>query len=111
MWWKKIVFRNFFLAGGILIILTMVGIIIVRSFLPPVIPLFYGKPTGLEQLATNVFIFIVPGIAMVVGLLNFVIGSISENEFVKKLLAITFFIVSLMATITVVKIVMLVGFF
>lgn len=111
MWWKKITFHNFFLAGGVLDILTIVGILAIKSYLPPVIPLYYGKPSGTGQLAATNFIFIIPAIAIFISLLNLFISSSTKDEFIKKILAVTSLIVSLMATITVTKIVLLVGFF
>lgn len=111
MWWKKIAFHNFFLAAGILDILTIIGILSVKSFLPPVIPLYYGKPAGTEQLAITNFIFIIPAIAVFVAAFNLFISSSTKDDFIKKTLAVTALIVSLMATITVAKIILLVGFF
>lgn len=111
MWWKKVDFHNYFLAAGILSVLSIVGALITRSFLPPLIPLFYGKPTGAEQLAPTWFIFIIPGISILITVTNLFVNKSAEDKFIKKILAITSLVISLMATITVVKIIMLVGFF
>ena len=111
MWWKKVDFRNYFLAAGILSVLSIVGSLIARSFLPPLIPIFYGKPTGAEQLAPAWFIFVIPGISILTTVTNLFINKSAEDEFIKKILAITSLVISLMAAITVVKIITLVGFF
>lgn len=108
---KKVVFRNFFLAAGILSVLSIIGIIAINSFLPPLLPVFYGKPTGAEQLASTYFIFVIPGISSLITIINLFVSSFFKDILIKKILAIVSFIVSLMATITVLKIVVLVGFF
>ncbi len=104
-------FYNYFLAAGALSVLSIVGTLIIRSFLPPLIPLFYGKPEGAEQLAPAWFILIIPGVSILITATNLFVNKSVEDKFIKKVLAITSLVISLMATITVVKIITLVGFF
>lgn len=111
MWWKKVIFNNCFLASAILSVISAAGIIAVRTFLPPVIPMFYGKPTGAEQLGNYWLLFIIPGVSMLISAVNLFISVSIKDEFIKKILAVSSLTISLMATVTVVKIILLVGFF
>lgn len=111
MWWKKIVFRNYFLVAAVLAILSAIGIAGGKSFLPSVVPLFYGKPIGAEQLTGYWFFFTIPGMSFLITIINLLISSHVEDEFVKRILAVSSLIISLMAIISVIKIILLVGFF
>lgn len=111
MWWKKVTFPNFFIAAGVLNLVTALAILAVRSFLPPVVPLFYGKPGGADQLASSIFLLIVPGVSLLISGVNVFINSASKDDFIKKFLGVASLIVSVMATITVAKVILLVGFF
>lgn len=111
MWWKKVTFYNFFLAALILSVLSAAGILAVMTFLPPLIPLFYGKPTGTDQLAPSWFIFVIPSLSLFITFINIFINTSAKDDFIKKFLAVGSLVVSLMATLTVIKIILLVGFF
>lgn len=111
MWWKKVIFKNYFLAAIIVSLVTIVGILAVKSFLPPLVPLFYGKPAGVEQLASTWMIIIVPAISVLITIINLFISTAVKDEFVQKIVAVSAFVISVMSGITVAKIVTLVGFF
>lgn len=111
MWFKKITYFNYFLVASTLSIIVAIGILAVRNYLPPVIPLFYGKPVGPEELASKDFLFIVPVISAAISIVNIIISKSESNDFIKKILAATSLVVSFMAAVTVTKIILLVGFF
>ena len=111
MWWKKITFHNFFLASGILSILSIIGIIAVKNFLPPVVPLFFGKPSGEDQLASYWMLFLIPAVSILINAINLFINMSSKDVFVRKILAVSSFVIAFMAATTLVKIILLVGFF
>lgn len=111
MFLKKVVFRNLFIIAGILSLITIAGILSIKSFLPPLLPVFYGKPSGAEQLASTYFIFLIPSVSILITALNLFINSSAKEVFIKKIVAIVSLVASLMAAITVFKIVLLVGFF
>ncbi len=104
-------FKNYFLVAVGLSLITTVGIFITKSFLPPLVPLFYGKPTGAEQLASTWFIFVIPGISILITVINMLINLATRDEFIQKIVAVASFLIAVMASITVVKIILLVGFF
>lgn len=111
MLWKKVVFRNCFLIAFILAVLSTVGIALTKTFLPNIIPLFYGKPTGAEQLADFWLFFLIPGVSFLITTANLLISNSVKDDFVKKTLAVSALVISLMAATSVVKIILLVGFF
>lgn len=111
MSFKKIVFNKYFVGAWILSLISIVGILLVRSYLPPLIPLFYGKPVGIEELAPRNFLFIVPVMSITISIINLMISKSAKDDFTKKILAVGSLIVSLITSVTVVKIILLVGFF
>lgn len=110
MWLKKIVLYKFTVAAWAICLICVVGIFVLRSYLPPLIPLFYGKPIGIEELAQKNFLFLVPAIAIIISILNLIISKSAKDEFLQKILAVGSFVVSLMAIVTVFKIILLVAF-
>ncbi len=108
---KNTVLRGYYIAAFVLNLITVISILGTKVFLPPVVPLFYGKPVGNDQLASNLFLLIVPIISFLISILNFIISNKLTDEFIKKILSISSFVVSFMAVITVIKIILLVGFF
>ncbi len=55
-------------------------IIIVWTFLPPQVPLFYTRPWGEEQLVHPANLFILPGLGLLVFLINLFILSFVPKE-------------------------------
>lgn len=108
---KNTVLRGYFLTAFILSFVSIATILIIRSFLPPVVPLFYGKPVGSDQLAPNLYLLVVPFASLLISTTNVFVSNSVTDEFTKRVLAISSFIVSFMATVTIVKIILLVGFF
>jgi hypothetical protein len=82
-----------------------------QRFLPPQIPLFYGSPVGEEQLVPS-FELIIPSIlSLSINLINLLIFFIAKDDFLKKALMITSFVVAFFTLITTFKIIFLVGSF
>jgi hypothetical protein len=109
--WKKIKFNNYFLAALILNAISILAPIILRSFLPPVIPLFYGRPAGEAQLTSTLGLIIAPVISTVIVMVNIFLNLRTKDDFLKRILAVAALLVSIVTTITVAKIILLVGFF
>lgn len=80
-----------------------------QNTLPPVIPLFYGMPKGTEQLAPRIGIILPPTVSMAITATNFIFLSATKNDFLLKLLIAISFIITLLSTVTVVRIFMLVS--
>lgn len=83
-------------------------IVITFKLLPPKLPLFYSVAWGEAQLATKVQFLILPASIIFITLLNLVIAwqLHSSQSFFKQILLISSITVSLVLTITFVKIVL-----
>lgn len=104
-------YRNYFLAAIVIDIIVVLLLIILRNFLPPLAPLFYGRPTGDAQLTKTFGLLIAPGASFLITAVNLLLSLWVKDVFFKKLLAISAVVISVLTTITIVKIVFLVGYF
>ena len=86
-------------------------ILLIKGFLPPVVPLFYGLPSGSEQLSPTNGLFILPAAGVGITFLNLLIAGNVKDVYLKKALIISSVFVSILSAITIVKIILLVGFF
>ena len=109
--WKKVTYRNYFLAATIINVVAVAFLILLQNFLPPLAPLFYGRPAGEAQLTNTFGLLIAPGVSFLITILNLCLSLWVKNDFLKKLLAISAIVISALTTITVIKIIFLVGFF
>jgi len=104
-------FKEYFLSVvGISIFLIAVSFLI-QSFLPPQIPLYYGKAQGEEQLAPSLAITIPSLISLIIVSINLITTQFIESDFLKKSLIIAAISLSVLSAITVLRIVFLVGSF
>ena len=104
-------YRNYFLAAIIIDVVVLLLLLILKNFLPPLAPLFYGKPIGEAQLTTTFGLMIAPLVSILITVINLVLSLWLSDDFFRKLLAISAVVVSVLLTITILKIVLLVGFF
>jgi hypothetical protein len=109
--WKKIPYKGSIYLSASLNIVSAIIIFALKGFLPPVVPLFYGLPTGTEQLTPVLGLFLVPIVGLVVIAINVLLSIFTKDDFLKKSLIISSVFISLLLTVTVIKIVLLVGFF
>lgn len=109
--WKELPFKGYLYASLALNIFTFLAILLVRNFLPPVVPMLYGRPEGAGQLVSTFGLLIAPATALVITLLNTILSGVIKQNFIQKILIISTFLVSTLTTITVLKIVFLVGLF
>jgi hypothetical protein len=80
-----------------------------QLILPPEIPLFYGQPQNEEQLANSIFIILPSLTAMFLTVLNAYLSIFADSTYLKKVLAFIAVSISILATVTVIKIILLVG--
>ena len=105
----KIPFKGIIIALLITNLLVSLLVIFLQKYLPPIIPLFYGKPRGGEQLAPSSFLLLPPGISILIILVNSLLMVFQKNEFLQKVLLGLMLGITLLSTITVIKILLLVG--
>ena len=109
--WKEVPLKNYvYLALGANV-LTLLFILLIKNFLPPEVPLFYGNAVGESQLVETFLLIIAPAVAILILCLNVFLSTVVGEPFLKKVLIISSFFVSMLTSITVFKIIFLVGFF
>jgi hypothetical protein len=86
-------------------------ILILKGFLPPIVPLFYGLPDGAEQLIPYFGLTIAPAIGLIVTFVNVLISNAINDKLLRSALIISSVFISLLLAITTVKIVLLIGLF
>ncbi len=107
----NIPYFNVYLFSLLLNVFVIVGILLLGNRIPPEIPLYYGLAEGKSQLASTNELIIPSVISLSVLLLNLVLVYAVKDDFLKKVLIMSAFAVTLFSTITTVKIILLVGSF
>jgi len=84
-------------------------IIIVWTFLPPQVPLFYTRPWGEEQLVHPANLFILPGFGLLVFLINLFILSFvpKEEKLINQVLISLILVFNFLSLITLIQIIRL----
>lgn len=92
-----------------LLCIVFLVVFILWSKLPPQIPLFYSRPWGEEQLASNYWLLILPFSLLGLLIFNLTLSSLFKKELLlSKILLWTPVILILLATITIFKILFLI---
>lgn len=111
LFWQKIPFRGYFYASVVLNVSTVLILLGIQNIIPPVAPLLYGRPEGAGQLVPSMWLIIAPLVSIFLSVLNTLLIKLVKDRFIQQILVISAFLISLLTTITVLKIVFLVGFF
>ena len=109
--WKKVTYRNYFLAATIINAIIALAVLILKNNLPPLVPLLYGRPAGEAELIVTAGLFIAPAASLIITVLNLLISLWVKDDFLKKILAISSIVIAGLMAITIIKIIFLVGFF
>lgn len=104
-------FRSYFVVFLGLNLAVIILVLSLQSKLPPVVPLFYGLPTGEEQLVPKMFLITPLLIAIAITIANIFILKITKEAFIQKVFVGLTLAVTLLAIITTVKIFFLVASF
>lgn len=103
--------------GGFMLVMFILNlavagsILILQNSLPPEVPLFYGMPSGREQLADQIYLLIPPAAALLIIATSAVLSSSTRDSYLQTIFSGLTLVVTLLSTITVVKIMLLVGNF
>lgn len=103
--------RNYQTVNNLLIFASFVLIGLEWTNLPLQVPLFFGRPWGEDQLAAKAFILLLPAISLVVTLINNFLARIyfkKEKDFFAETAIMSSLIVTLLTSISLIKIIMLV---
>lgn len=103
--------REYLLTALIISVLTLIAIVVLikANILPPEVPMLYGSPEGDAQLVNNWFLVIVPTVSLLFLFINTALVYFTKDEFLKKSLSVASLLLALMATVTTIKIIFLVG--
>lgn len=90
---------------------TMLIVVLSRSLLPPEVPLFYGLPEGEDQLVSSLSLIIPSLVSLAIFAINTTLVYFIRDKFIQSALVIATFAVTLLGTITTVRIITLVNSF
>ena len=107
---RKLPLKGYVYSAFALNLIAVILIVLAKNNLPPVAPLFYGKPIGSGQLVPTSALLFAPLVAVLITIVNILLASRTTDEFSKKIFSVASFFVSVLATITIIKIIFLVGF-
>lgn len=108
---ERFPFKKLVVFSIIINVLTVVFILAVKNRLPPEVPLFYGRPTGEEQLSTTLGLAIPAVVSFFILFINIGLSLLFTNDFLKKTLILSGISSVAFSTITTVKIIFLIGSF
>ena len=97
-----------FLSIGLSII-TIFIVLFLQQFLPPEVPLFYGRPIPENKLSSALSLIIPSMISLGIIALNFGIAYLVGDIFLKRILIASTLAASLLSAITTIRIIFLVG--
>ncbi|MEK7498033.1 MAG: hypothetical protein AAB656_03890 [Patescibacteria group bacterium] len=86
-------------------------VIVLQNNLPPVVPLYYGLPTGEEELAKKIFLTVPSLVSILIILVNVVFMKRAKDSFLPKVLLGLIIGSTILGAITTIKIILLVGSF
>ena len=92
-----------------LVIITLVLALVYTKRIQPEVPLFYGSPEGEEQLAASWMLAIPAIIASAFTIVNTTLSYFLKDDFLKKSLIIGAFTLTVLSTITTLKIIGLIS--
>jgi hypothetical protein len=101
--------KNYFFGPLAINFFTCLIALLAQVVLPPQIPLFYGLPVSTEQLSPSLGLLIPGGLGIVINSANLLLWLKIKDNYLKRILLISSYIVSFFAVITTIKIIFLVG--
>ena len=109
--WMNVPLKGLLYISIIINFACIVAIFLLKNLLPPVVPILYGRPTGEGQLLPTFGLSIAPMVSLGIIVLNLFMGRVLKESFNLKIFIAAGFLVSVLSAITVLKIILLVGFF
>lgn len=97
-----------FLASVVILIIAAILIGLRWNRLPPEVPLYFSLPWGETQLAKTIFLGLPIALSLILLAVNLSLISIFESSFLKKVLIFGSLATSIMAAITIVRIIFLI---
>lgn len=107
---QKLPFKGYLYASGAINLVAILATVAANPNLPPVVPLYYGLPVGNSQLVSSWGLVIAPLSAMLITTINTSLALYLKGVFLKKILAVGSFFISILSIVTIIKVILLVGF-
>ena len=79
-----------------------------QKYLPPVVPLFYSRPWGKDQLASPLFLVLLPLLAVLALVINTLCANLVSEKLLQRSLLAASLVVSLLSSIAVFKVILLI---
>lgn len=108
---EKTPFRDFVAFAVIVNTILIATSLFLHSFLPPEIPLFYGLPEGIDQLASSWLLPLPALTALLIILVNLLVASFIEDDFLKRVIILGGIATTFFSAVTTIEILILVGSF
>jgi len=102
-------FKNWSLSLLVINLLGILGVGLAMRALPPLVPLFYGMPYGVEQLASKSSLILPGSVSLGTCILSIIISKAVGDDFLKKVLFGGMIISTILALTTTVKIIFLIA--
>lgn len=98
--------RKLYLGASVMVVLMLTVILVLWTRLPDEVPLFFSRPWGESRLANKPWLFMLPGLSLMVVVVNLGMGRLYKeyDEIVKKSLATVAFISTFMLFVSLVGI-------
>lgn len=95
---------------ALLAVVSIIMIAVYWKMLPPLVPLWYSRPWGSDQLAPPIFLFFLPISSVTIHLINLAFAMYVTTEYLvfTQSLFLSSLIVSLLSFIAVIKIIFLI---
>lgn len=108
---KHLTYKKYYYTSLALSLVSIIVIVAVKDFLPPLVPLLYGNVSGPGQLVSTLGLLIAPGVSIFITFLNGILSTLTNDDFIKQILATMAVVISILSIVTILKIIFLVGFF
>ena len=109
---KKLTFTP--IAKTILITLAvniffLLVVLALQGSLPPLVPLFFGRPLGEEQLVPKIYLVVPLAFSILIVLINTLLLKLIREDLLQKILLATTFLVTALSFVTIFQVIRLVG--
>lgn len=102
-------FARLLLGASLLLNLaTFLVALYAQKYLPPVVPLFYSRPWGKDQLASPVYLVLLPVLSVLALAVNALIANLVSEKLLQRSLLAASLVVSLLSSIAVLKVILLI---
>lgn len=106
---QKVALPEYLLIASIVNFIVITFVIVTKSNLPPVVPLFYGVAYGSDRLVSSNFLILPSLLSLFFISINSIISFFVDDVFLKKTLTLAGLAATIFSVITVFNIILIVG--